>query len=168
MISKILSILMNPKSYGFYLGLCFNLSLMHITFSLSSLKNMEVRWHYNLVKMLIFPDCFYSYLINQSPLVCVWESTRPHFCSKLSLFKTSWQMLRVLPHLRFLEPYLPYLRAFHWGAVWPCASRGIKNVTVQSWNIWIYLTKFELPTSTCRGFDTPWGTGSYSTSLEIS
>ena len=49
-----------------------------------------------------------------------WESTKPHLCSKFPHFKTSWWILRVLPHLCPLESYLPYLRAFQWGTLWPC------------------------------------------------
>ena len=29
-------------------------------------------------------------------VVFIWESTRPNLCSKLALFKTSWQMLKVV------------------------------------------------------------------------
>ena len=49
-----------------------------------------------------------------------WESSKPCLCSKLALFKTSWQMFRVLLQLGSLVSYLLYLRAFKWGTVWPC------------------------------------------------
>ena len=55
--------------------------------------------------------------------------------NKFTLFKTSWQMFRVLPQLSHLGLYLPLLRAFQWGTAWPFSIRGIKNTTCQSWNI---------------------------------
>ena len=61
-----------------------------------------------------------------------WESTKPHLCDKLPLFKTPWWILRVLPQLCPLESFLQYLRAFQWGTVWPCNLRGFKNTTGQS------------------------------------
>ena len=97
-------------------------------------------------------------------MVCIRESTKSHLCSKLSLFKMSWCMLEMLLQLSPLVWYLPYLRAFQWGTVWTCTSRGIKNMTNQNWNIQNGLTKTELSTLTCHIFDTPGGTGSNSTS----
>ena len=32
-------------------------------------------------------------------VVCDWESSRPLLCSKLALFKTSWQMLKVVIYI---------------------------------------------------------------------
>ena len=64
-------------------------------------------------------------------VVTDWESTKPHLCSKLSLFKASWQMLKVQSQLSLLDPSLPYLRPFQWGTVWPYSSSGIKNTTGQ-------------------------------------
>ena len=78
---------------------------------------------------------------------CFWEATRTfpwvviYFENistykrperYLQLFKTSWQMLKVLPQLSLLLCSLLYLRAFKWGTAWPYTSRGIKNTTVQS------------------------------------
>ena len=37
-------------------------------------------------------------------------------------------MLKVLPQLSPLDPFLPYLIAFQWGTVWPYTSSGIKNI----------------------------------------
>ena len=65
-------------------------------------------------------------------VVTKWESTKPHLCSKFSLFKLSWWMLWVLPQLCPLESSIPYLRAFQWGTVWPCNYRGFKNISGQS------------------------------------
>ena len=48
----------------------------------------------------------------------IWESTGPLLCSKLALFKTSWQMLEILPQVSPLFSSLLYLRAFQWGAEW--------------------------------------------------
>ena len=45
-----------------------------------------------------------------------WVSKMPRLCNKLSLFKMPWQMLKVLPQLSSLDPSLPYLRPFQWGA----------------------------------------------------
>ena len=49
-------------------------------------------------------------------------------------------------NLPFLSYFLPLLRAFWWGSVWPCNSKFIKVMIDQSWNIWINLTKLELST----------------------
>ena len=57
----------------------------------------------------------------------------------MSLFKTSWQMLEVLLQLSPLVWYLPYLRAFQWGTLWPYASRVIKNWISQIWKVKNYL-----------------------------
>ena len=46
---------------------------------------------------------------------------KPILCSKLSLLKTSWQMLRVLLQLSPLGSCLSYLTAPYWGTVWPCS-----------------------------------------------
>ena len=62
-------------------------------------------------------------------VVFIWEKTKPHLWSKLSLFKTFWQMLKALPQVSTLVLYLPHLRAFKWGTVWPYTSKGIKNTT---------------------------------------
>ena len=59
-------------------------------------------------------------------------------CSKLALFKTFWQMIRVLPWLSSLYSYVPQLRAFQWGTLWLCTSRVIKNKTTQNWKINFY------------------------------
>ena len=59
-------------------------------------------------------------------MVCIRESRKPRLCSKLPLFRTYWQMIRTLS---LLGP----LRAFQWVTVCPCNSRGIKNMTGQSW-----------------------------------
>ena len=37
-----------------------------------------------------------------------------HLYSKLSLFRTSWQMLKVMPQVNPLDSYFPYMRAFKW------------------------------------------------------
>ena len=55
-----------------------------------------------------------------------WVLTKPCLCSKLSLFKIFWQMLKVLQQLSCLDPSLPYLRAFQWGMVWSNTLRGFK------------------------------------------
>ena len=62
-------------------------------------------------------------------MVTDWESIKPHLWSKLSLFKTSLQMLEVQLQLSPLYSSLPYLRPFQWGTVSPYISRGIKNTT---------------------------------------
>ena len=95
-----------------------------------------------------------------------WVSTRPCLCSKFSIFKMSWQMLKVLPQLSPLDQSLPYLRAFQWGTVWLYISSGIKNTTGQTWKVKIYFIKVDFWTLTCRIFDTPWVIRSQCTSLE--
>ena len=60
-------------------------------------------------------------------------------CSKLTLFKTSWQILRILAQLSPLGSYLPYLRAFQWGTPLSSTLRGNKNMTSQ---IWVLSAKF--------------------------
>ena len=97
-----------------------------------------------------------------------WESTKPHLCSKLPLFKRSRQMLDVKPQLSHLDSSLPYLRPFQWGTVWPYTSSGIKNTTGQSWKFNFYYVNLDFSTLTCHIFDATWGIGSYSTSLERS
>ena len=99
-------------------------------------------------------------------VICEKESTRPHLCSKPSLFMISWQMLEVQPQLSSLDSSLPYLRPFQWGNVWPYTSRDIKNTAGQSWKCLNLLDKSW--TLTCHIFDATWGLGSYSTSLERS
>jgi len=61
-----------------------------------------------------------------------WVLTKPRLCSKLSLFKMSWWMLKVPLQLSPLDPSVPYLRSFQLGTEWPYNSRGIKNMTCQS------------------------------------
>ena len=78
------------------------------------------------VRKLKFLACTYT-------VVTDWEPTKPHLCSKMSLFKISWQILEVQLQLRPLDSSLPYLRPFQWGTVWPYISKGIKNTTGQSW-----------------------------------
>ena len=94
-----------------------------------------------------------------------WESTKPRLCSKLSLFKMPWQMLELLQHLNSLDPYLPYQRAFQWGTIWPYNSRGTKKID-QSWRFNFYLVNLDFSTLICCIFDTTWGIGPYSASLE--
>ena len=74
-------------------------------------------------------------------MVVIWESTKRHLCSTLSLFKMSWQMLKVLPQPSPFVSSLPYLRAFKWGTLWPCTSWGIKHTTSQSWKCLYLLNK---------------------------
>ena len=74
-------------------------------------------------------------------VVSDWESTKPHLCSKLSLFKMSWQMLKVPLQLSPLATSLPYLRTFQWGTVRPCILRGIKSTTHQNRHRLILLDK---------------------------
>ena len=100
-------------------------------------------------------------------VVCIRESTKPSLCSKLTLFKTFWQMLEVMLQLSPLTWVLPNLKAFQWGNVWPCISMGSKK-TFQSWNVQIYFIKVEFSTLNCHISNIPWGTGSKSTSLESS
>ena len=57
-------------------------------------------------------QCCYNGTTNT--VAFIWESTKPGLCSKLSLFKKSWQMLKVLPQFNPLVSYQPYLRAFKW------------------------------------------------------
>ena len=45
--------------------------------------------------------------LNVYTMACIRKSTKPHLCSKLQLFKTSWQMLRVLFQLRGLVHIYP-------------------------------------------------------------
>ena len=71
-------------------------------------------------------------------VVFIWESTKPHLCSKLSLFKTFWQTLEVQLQLSLLNLSLPYLRPFQWGIVWSNTSQDIKNTTSQSWKFNFY------------------------------
>ena len=70
-------------------------------------------------------------LLDVITVVFIWESTKPHLCSKLSLFKTPWQMLEVELQLSTLVSSLTYLKAFQWGTVWPYTSRGIKKRQVK-------------------------------------
>ena len=74
----------------------------------------------------------------QFTVVTDWESIKPHLWSKLSLFKTSLQMLEEQIQLSPLYSSLPYLRPFQWGTVSPYISRGIKNMTSRSWKIFFY------------------------------
>ena len=53
-------------------------------------------------------------------VVLNWESPMPCLCSKFARFITSSQMFKLLLQLSPLNSYLPYLRAFQWGTVWPC------------------------------------------------
>ena len=48
-----------------------------------------------------------------------WESPKPCLCSKIALFMMFWQIFKLLLQLSPLNSYLPYLRAFQWGNVWP-------------------------------------------------
>ena len=48
-----------------------------------------------------------------------WESPKPCLCSKMALFMMFWQIFKLLLQLSPLNSYLPYLRAFQWGNVWP-------------------------------------------------
>ena len=73
-----------------------------------------------------------------STVVTDWESIKPHLWSKLSLFETSLQMLELQLQLSLLYSSLPYLRPFQWGTVSPYISRGIKNMTSQSWKFNYY------------------------------
>ena len=53
-------------------------------------------------------------------VVLNWESPKPCLCSKFACFMTSSQMFKLLLQLSPLNSYLPYLKAFKWGTVWPC------------------------------------------------
>ena len=53
-----------------------------------------------------------------------WESPKPSLCIKFALFMTSWLMFKLLLQRSPLNSYLPYLRGFQWGTVWPCTSKG--------------------------------------------
>ena len=79
----------------------------------------------------------YSYFSRLRPhTVCNnWVSTRPCLCSKSSIFQMPWQILKVQPQLSPLKSKILQLRAFKWGTEWPYTSRGIKNMTVQSWKV---------------------------------
>ena len=81
--------------------------------------------------------------VTRGTVVTDWESIKPHLWSKLSLFKTSLQMLEVQLQLSPLYSSVPYLRPFQWGTVWPNISRGIKNTTSQSWKIFFYSVKLD-------------------------
>ena len=48
-----------------------------------------------------------------------WESLQPCLCSRMALFMMFWQIFKLLLQLSPLNSYLPYLRAFQWGNVWP-------------------------------------------------
>ena len=102
-------------------------------------------------------------------MVFIWKSTKPLLYSKFSLFKILWQMLETLLKFSPLDSFLPFLRALEWGTLWPYTSRGIKNMTSQSWKchvkIQLLLSKYRH--FTCRIIDTLWGKGRYSTSFEI-
>ena len=64
--------------------------------------------------------------------------SRKHcLCSKFSFFKMYWQILEVFSQLSPLDSYLPYLRAFKWGTVWRCTSRG-SSITHWSWKFNFY------------------------------
>ena len=76
--------------------------------------------------------------INKHACTLIWKG---RVWSKLTLFKTSWQMLRVMLQPSSLSLYLP-LRAFQWGTVRPC-SRGIKMAALltsvrTSWKVPIH------------------------------
>ena len=92
-----------------------------------------------LCSCLFLFGLFFAVLHNT--VVTDWEPTKPHLCSKMSLFKISWQILEVQLQLRPLDSSLPYLRPFQWGAVWPYISKGIKNTTGQSWKCLILHNK---------------------------
>ena len=85
------------------------------------------------IENTIFATKIENTITEIATMVTDWESTKPHLCSKLSIFKMSWQILEVQPQLISLDSSLPYLRIFQWGTLWPCVSRGIKNTTSQSW-----------------------------------
>ena len=70
-----------------------------------------------------------SILIHFNLQCCAIENYRSliHVSSKSALFKTSWFILRLLPHLSPLDSCLLILRSFQWNTLWPCTSRGIKN-----------------------------------------
>ena len=71
--------------------------------------------------VLMLQTLFLKILLNlflrsiHDTMMCIRESTMLCLCNKLSLFKTSWQMLEEMPQLSPLAWYLPYLRAFQWG-----------------------------------------------------
>ena len=64
-------------------------------------------------------------------VLAIGNGPKPCLCSNFVLFKKAWQMLRVLLHLSPLGSYLPLLRPFQRGTVWPWTSRDIENTTVQ-------------------------------------
>ena len=83
-------------------------------------------------------------------VVCEKESTKPCLCSKLSLFKTPWQILEVQLQLSSLDSSLPYLRPLKWVTVWLYNSRSIKHTACQSWkcqnfNFQLWLVTFFIP-----------------------
>ena len=82
----------------------------------------------------------------ESVMLNIWESTKSHLYSKFALFKTFWQTLRVLLHLSplGLASYLPLLRVFQLGTVWPCTSSEIENTTSQNWKFNFYLVKLDV------------------------
>ena len=74
----------------------------------------------------------YPRSIQCTAVVAIGNEIKPLSCGKLAFFKTPWQ-IKVLPKLSLLDPSLSYLRAFQWGTVWPCTSRGpkIRQVKVE-------------------------------------
>ena len=72
-------------------------------------------------------------------VLAIGNKIKPLLCSKLALFKTPWQMFRVLTLLSRLGSYLPLLRAFQWGTAWPFSLRDIKITTSQSWKFYFHV-----------------------------
>ena len=55
----------------------------------------------------------YFHLWRSFTVATGWESTKPHLCSKLSLFKTYWWMLEVLSQLSPLDYVVLYGPILH-------------------------------------------------------
>ena len=92
-------------------------------------------------------------------MYCAYQNKRQNssLCSKTGFLKTAWHKIKMLPHLGHLGSHLPLISALKQGTAWSCTSRGIRNMTGQSWNVCFYLNL------TCCISDAPWGIGSCNT-----
>ena len=71
---------------------CYCLSGPGLLESMNNLQDVfSFLWTWDTFLFLKLPGLF---ICNYS--ATIWESTKPLLCSKLALFKTSWQMLKVI------------------------------------------------------------------------
>ena len=84
-----------------------------------------------------------------------WKSPRPHLCSKLALFKTSWQMFKVLLCYFFdwsangyclgLSNKPIFIIIAHRAAkLWPIKVGDLKKIRVSGWKFTVRHVKFNI------------------------